>query len=464
VSSPSLGRRLHAAVAVTLGAAAVATPALLLLGINGTGSAVASRPGPAVAARPSRRADPIHLIRHVIIVMQENRSFDSYFGTFPGADGIPMRHGVPRPCLRDPARRRCQRPYHDPNDVDVGAPHSRWAHDMSVDRGRMDGFIRAFRRKRPTGPVDVMGYHDQREIPNYWTYARRFVLQDRMFEPTSDWSFAEHLYLVSEWAAFCRHRNVPMSCVNRVHGPLDDHHPRAAWTDLTYLLHRRHVSWRYYVFKGKEPDCVNDEALTCRPRGQSSRSLSLWNPLPGFATVRHAHQRGNVQSAERFFSAARAGRLPHVAWIIPSARVSEHPRARISAGQAFVTSIVNAVMRSPDWKHSAIFVSWDDWGGFYDHVRPPAVDQNGYGIRVPGLVISPYARRGHIDHQMLSHDAYVKFIEDDFLGGRRLDPRTDGRPDRRPTVRERVRGLGDLRADFNFRQEPRRPLLLPTHR
>jgi phospholipase C len=118
-------------------------------------------------------------------------------------------------------------------------------------------------------------------------------------------------------------------------------------------------------------------------------------------------------------------------------------------------------MKGPDWKSTAIFLAWDDWGGFYDHVVPPTVDQNGYGLRVPGLVISPYARRGYIDHQTLSFDAYVKFIEDDFLHGQRLDPRTDGRPDPRPDVRESAGILGDLAADFDFKQNPRPPLLLP---
>jgi phospholipase C len=128
-----------------------------------------------------------------------------------------------------------------------------------------------------------------------------------------------------------------------------------------------------------------------------------------------------------------------------------------------VTGVVDAIMRSPDWSSTAIFLAWDDWGGFYDHVRPPKVDANGYGLRVPGLVISPYAKRGYVDHQVLSFDAYLKFIEDDFLHGRRLDPRTDGRPDPRPDVRERAKVLGDLRRDFDFSQSPRRPLLLPLH-
>jgi phospholipase C len=117
-------------------------------------------------------------------------------------------------------------------------------------------------------------------------------------------------------------------------------------------------------------------------------------------------------------------------------------------------------MRSPDWSSTAIFLAWDDWGGFYDHVDPPKVDGAGYGLRVPGIVISPYARRGYVDHQTLSFDAYAKFIEDDFLGGRRLDPTTDGRPDPRPDVRENLPILGNLQHDFDFTQKPRPPLIL----
>jgi phospholipase C len=128
-----------------------------------------------------------------------------------------------------------------------------------------------------------------------------------------------------------------------------------------------------------------------------------------------------------------------------------------------VTRIVNASMRSPDWKSTAIFLSWDDCGGFYDHVVPPTVNAQGLGFRVPGLVISPYARHGYIDHQVLSTDSYLRFIEDDFLGGQRIDPATDGRPDGRPFVSEDAPGLGDLSSDFNFARAPRPALLLPLH-
>jgi phospholipase C len=119
-------------------------------------------------------------------------------------------------------------------------------------------------------------------------------------------------------------------------------------------------------------------------------------------------------------------------------------------------------MQGPDWSSTAIFLSWDDWGGFYDHVVPPSVDGNGYGLRVPGMLISPYAKQGYIDHQTLSHDAYNKFIEADLLGGQQLNPATDGRPDPRPDVREANPLLGDLKADFDFTQAPRQPVLLPV--
>ncbi len=120
-------------------------------------------------------------------------------------------------------------------------------------------------------------------------------------------------------------------------------------------------------------------------------------------------------------------------------------------------------MQGPDWDNCAIFLAWDDWGGFYDHVVPPTVDVNGYGLRVPALVISPYAKNGFIDHQTLSFDAYLKFIEDVFLNSQRLDPTTDGRADSRPTVREDVSILGDLRDDFDFTQSPRKPVILDPY-
>jgi phospholipase C len=203
--------------------------------------------------------------------------------------------------------------------------------------------------------------------------------------------------------------------------------------------------------------------MFCRPGSQQASTPSIWNPLPGFKTVRQDGEVGNIRDVGTFFKDAQAGTLPAVSWIVPNGAVSEHPPALVSAGQSYVTRLIDAAMRSPNWPSTAIFLSWDDWGGFYDHVVPPNIDRNGYGLRVPALVISPYAKRGYIDHQTLSFDAYLKFIEDDFLHGQRIDPRTDGRPDRRPDVRENIGQLGDLRDDFDFSLRPRRLLLLPSN-
>jgi phospholipase C len=306
-----------------------------------------------------------------------------------------------------------------------------------------------------------MGYHDGQDIPNYWAYARNFVLQDHMFEPNASWSLPAHLFMVSEWSARCSRAGDPMSCVGALQNPVNPDTGRAdyAWTDLTYLLHKDHVSWRYYVFTGTEPDCEDDQMI-CESVRQGAKTPGIWNPLPYFDTVRQDAQLSNITTLSDYFKAAKSGNLPAVSWIDPTGSVSEHPPGLVSAGQGYVTKLINAAMRGKDWKSTAIFLSWDDWGGFYDHVAPPRVDRLGYGLRVPGLVISPYARRGFIDHQTLSFDAYVKFIEDDFLGGRRLDPSTDGRPDPRPDVREDEPILGTLVRDFNFKQKLRRPLLL----
>ena len=467
--------RRHLLIATALCLVAVAAGAALM---RGASSHEAVRP-------PTVPLEGIHKIKHVVMIMQENRSFDSYFGTFPGADGIPMDRGEPLVCAFDPKTRRCIEPFHDPRDRNIGGPHDHLNAIHDINHRLMDGFVWQERkvlhraclvRNDPACSVsadriDVMGYHDAREIPNYWAYARNFVLQDHMFQPDTSWSLPAHLFAVSEWSAKCSRRGDPMSCVNAIQSPpsppgepqSNGTRPDYAWTDLTYLLHKHHVSWRYYVFKGGEPDCQDDGAMFCGPKKQNAKTPGIWNPLPWFTTVRQDHQVRNITSVSHFYWAAKHGKLPAVSWVIPNNKVSEHPPALVSRGQAWVTGLVNAIMHGPNWKSTAIFLTWDDWGGFYDHVAPPIVDWNGYGLRVPGIVISPYARRGFIDHQDLSFDAYVKFIQDDFLHGERLDPATDGRPDPRLSVRENSPLLGNLVREFDFRQKPRPPLILPTH-
>jgi phospholipase C len=410
--------------------------------------------------------------------MQENRSFDHYFGTFPGADGIPMENGISTVCLAGAPDEPCVRPYHDPHLVTSGGPHHFADAVADIDGGRMDGFITQLLSQRPsdcstkirrqctpeTGAPAIMGYKTADEIPNYWEYARQFVLQDAMFEPTMAWSLPAHLYMVSAWAAKCAVTGAPMSCYN-VPERVDRPHsgtgpdPDYAWTDITWLLHAAGVSWAYYVADGPEPDCRNDAEFCVQPH-QNAGTPGIWNPLLWFDTVREDGELGNIQPLNRFKKALASGTLPAVSWIVPNGDNSEHPPGSIADGQAYVTGLINSIMTSDAWSSTAILLSWDDWGGFYDHVVPPRVDVNGYGLRVPGLVISPYAKQGFIDHQTLSHDAYLKFIEDDFIAGSRIDPLTDGRPDSRPTVREMWPQLGDLRNDFDFTQPPRPPLIL----
>jgi hypothetical protein len=268
----------------------------------------------------------LHRIRHVIVIMQENRSFDTYFGTFPHADGIPMRHGRPSVCLPDPNTHSCVAPFPDHADVNGGGPHSQANAVADMNGGAMNGFIAQARLAHHSCFIvddpacaglaqqsDVMGYHTGSDIPNYWTYARDFVLQDHMFEPNASWSLPAHLFAVSEWSAYCTQHNNPSSCRNAVQTPglppdftqLKNHPaggppPIYAWTDLTYLLHKYGVSWRYYVVPGTEPDCEDDAALTCSPKEQNARTPGIWNPLPYFDTVkavlRHEPgQRGDAQ-------------------------------------------------------------------------------------------------------------------------------------------------------------------------
>ncbi|HWE34724.1 MAG TPA: alkaline phosphatase family protein [Solirubrobacteraceae bacterium] len=462
-------------------------------------------------------APGIHKVKHVVVIMQENRSFDDYFGVYQPpeyngqpqtADGIPGLAGHPGtvPCIPDPQHHDCQQPYHNTSLTNAGGPHFQSDAIADIDGGKMDGFVASVEKAlsvdtdklgcvaqlKAPACVDVMGYFTNQQIPNYWTYANDFVLQDHMFEPSLSWSQVSHLYMVSGWSAQCKNAYDPTSCVadntfpdtdllpltgnstidDAVQGALglllpfdlDDFanspiSPDYAWTDITYLLHKYGVSWRYYIQQGTEPDCASG-AMDCTPVPQAVTTPEIWNPLRDFTDVHQDGQLNNIVNSNELFTAAKNGTLPQVSWVVPSGDDSEHPPANVLAGQEHVTNVINAIMKGPDWDSTAIFLAWDDWGGFYDHVAPPTVDGQGYGLRVPGLVISPYAKQGFVDHQTLSFDAYLKFIEDDFMSGARLDPKTDGRPDPRPDVRENASILGNLVDDFDFNQAPRPPVLL----
>jgi phospholipase C len=437
----------------------------------------------------SAAAEPqgIEKLDHLIFIVQENRSFDHYFGTYPGANGIPTNpDGSFDVCVPDKWQGlACVPPYITSSFDQNGGPHNRPASNANINGGKMDGFVNSLDPRPefcwmnpdqakcvdylgPEGQPDVMSTHTRDTIPNYWAYADEFVLQDQMFAPVDSWTLPSHLFLLSAWSAFCPDVDDPMSCRTDVdltearrrwfYG--DD--PVYAWTDVTWIMDEQGVSWRYYIGN----DTCWEDLDACANTGRKGFETSYnRNPLPGFTSFWNGERDGledNVRPVDEFLEAAGTGDLPSVAWIAPVGNTSEHPSgtSTVATGQAYVTRLINAVMKGPAWERTAIFLTWDDWGGFYDHVLPPRVDDMGLGLRVPGLLISPYAKEGFIDSGLFSFDSYLKLIEDRFLEGERLDPETLSRPDSRPVVREEYPIYDDITTGFDFNQEPREPLIL----
>ena len=415
-------------------ALALLCPVVLTASCTTTRTAQGTTP---VKASPSS-ARGLKKIQHFVFIMQENRSFDSYFGTYPGADGIPA--GV---ALTDPATGLPVASFHDPNDVNRGGPHG-WNNSRAdVNGGKMDGFLQqSYKAKAAAGAKkpdirarDVMGWHDSREIPNYWSYAKEFVLQDHLFESVASYSLPAHLYMLAGQSG---------GYVGSVGQPKPSTYN---FTEITELLGSGSIDWKYYVTSGNLPDTEDDEVVgTQSQQRQAPKKYTLWNPLPAFPKVKNNPAQWNrLQDTANFYADARSGKLPQASWVIPSAAVSEHPPGGVREGMAYVTGMVNAVMQGPDWPTTAIFVAWDDWGGFYDHVPPPSVDKYGYGIRVPGLVISPYARKGYIDKSVYSFESWLRILEERFG----LAPMT-----------ARDTNAADMTGAFDFQQQPRAPLIL----
>ncbi|MEJ0049149.1 MAG: alkaline phosphatase family protein [Rhodospirillales bacterium] len=247
------------------------------------------------------------------------------------------------------------------------------------------------------------------------------------------------------------------------------------------LLDKHSVSWKYYRTDGSDPDC-DDAQLNCEPTDLTTKTSQIWNPPPFFKYVQDNgpdYLAFHNPTTDQFLVDLKNGTLPQVSWIIPNGDVSEHPHGGgITLGMEYVTSLVNAVMQSDYWQSSVVYIVWDDWGGFYDHVVPPTIEFSdplvntvpnygfiqGLGLRVPGIAISPWIKAGSIDHQILSFASYNRLIEDLFMNGARLDPAAMGRPDARPTVRDAMTTVtypdgssapvGDMMKEFDFNQAP----------
>lgn len=369
-------------------------------------------------------------IEHVIVLMQENHSFDNYFGTYPGADGPPPGTCVPV----DPTRGAtpCVTPFRlGDNDVEMDDPdHSLATSRLQFNDGRMDGFVYALELRNQDGRL-AMGYYDDEQLPFYWNVADEYVLFDRFFSSAQGGSFINHLY----WVAAAPDDT----------GGLDLQAYLAETPTIFDRLRAAGLSWKFYI-QNYEP------ALTYRTMHEypaNRQSQVTWAPLltfDRFLDVPELAER--IVDLDEYFEDLRGGTLPAVAYIVPSGP-SEHPPSSVRSGQRFVKTLIQALMQSSAWSSSAFLWTYDDWGGWYDHVAPPQVDAYGYGFRVPAMMVSAYARRGHVESSTLDYTSILAFIEENWG----LAP-----------LAERDATATSIAAAFDFDAPPRKAAFLPFER
>ncbi len=338
-------------------------------------------------------------IQHVVIIMLENHTFDNYFGRFPGANGITL------PRASDPVR----------SDFN----HNAAATAAAVDGGKMDGF-----------PVRSMVQYTQADIPIYWNYATHFGLSDNFFQSMTTSSSPNHMVLVTAQnggvyetgsQAGCLSTKNDLSYSQKNTGNPYWSYPCYNVNNLPALFKANNISWRYYATTG----------IWDAPR--------MVQPL--YTSPYDVHKQG------QFIKDVQSGNMADVSWITPPGHDgSDHPPSPTIPAQNYLTDQINAVMNSPYWANTAIFVTWDEWGGFYDHVSPPQLDNLGLGPRVPLLVISPYAKQGYLSHQLSEFASFDKFIETNWslsdLGQRDANPATS-----------------NLMDFFDFSQTPQSPYI-----
>ncbi len=352
----------------------------------------------------SKAGNPIN---HIIFLIQENHSFDNYFGKFPGAVGIPQNAAL----KVSPNSNKTVKPFHL-TVLNHDLFHSWSTAHAAWDKGKMDGFVWA------EHSPDTMGYYDRTDIPNYWQYASEFALDDNFFSSLMGPSLPNHLYTISATSG---------GLIKNISKP-----PKAGFNfaTLAQLLGKSNISWKYYDGK------------------PNPHQFSLWNPLPGYtAFEKNKALMSRVVQSSQLFTDIRDGTLPQVAWIVPNGTESEHPPQNIQLGMWYTTDLINALAKSKYWKDSMVVLTWDDYGGFYDQVPPRQVDKYGYGPRVPAIIISPYAKKGFIGHTTYDFTSVLKFIEDRFGI---------------PPLTSRDAQANNMLASLNFSQKPLpAPVILP---
>jgi phospholipase C len=370
-------------------------------------------------------------IRHVISLMQENHSFDNYFGTYPGADGIPADVCMPKD-LDNPSE-GCVRPFHIAGRPITDLGHSREVFQRQYRGGRLDGFVSAYRHEGLNGE-NSMGYYDDRNLPYYWNVADRYVLFDRFFTSAAAGSVWNHLFWVTGTPGNFQADVVPK---------------RGLDEDLPTIFDRLQaagVSWKFYVQN-------YDPTITYRTATDASKgdkvSQVIWVPPLLYARfIDDPELSSHIVDLDEYFQDLRKGTLPAVSYIVPSG-ASEHPPGSIQAGERFVRGLLNALAGSSAWKDSAFLWTYDDWGGWYDHVRPPQVDRYGYGPRAPALLVSAYAKRGEVVHTQLDFTSILRFITDNW--------------DLRPLA-ERDAKANSIADGLDFTRPPRPPEYIPAER
>lgn len=367
-------------------------------------------------------------IKHFITVMQENHTFDNYFGTYPGADGVPF--GTCIPISTAFPEDGCVEPYPLSGQAIADLGHSDDVFVAQFNGGKMDGFVEAFQSRNPGAGRQAMGYYDDKDLPYYWNVADNFVLFDRFFTSSTGGSVRNHFYWISGSPGNSERDSLRPEGFDDVPTIFDS-------------LQAKGIPWKFYV-QNYDPE------ITFRSPAEGNRGAQLvWVPVLNYNRfLDDPELNSRIVSLEQFYVDLANGNLPAVSYIVPSG-ASEHPPGSIQAGERFIRALITSIMRSPEWDNTAFTWTYDDWGGWYDHVPPPRVDEFGYGFRAPALLVSPYAKKGFVDSTTLDFTSMLKFIEENWG----LEP-----------LAERDAAANNLLNAFDFEAPPRRAILLNGER
>lgn len=334
-------------------------------------------------------------IKHFIVLMQENHTFDNYFGTYPGADGIPA--GTCVPIVPTNAKHiTCVEPFHIGHYPTEDLDESGRTFNVQYNKGQMNGFIYALNQRNQDGNL-AMGYYDGRDLPYYWNLADQYVLFDRFFSSAAGSSAMNYMF----WVA-----GAPGSETGQV--------PPGGYRDLPTIFDRltqRGISWKFYV-QNYDPMITHRSSPSIDTNNRTSQLIRV--PLLNFDRfIDDPKLFSHIVDLSEYFQDLENGTLPAVAYISTS-DTTEHPPRSIRAGQRLLKNLIQALMQSDAWSSSIFMWTYDNWGGWYDHVPPPRVDKHGYGFRVPALLVSAYARHGYIDSTELDFTSILRFIEDNW--------------------------------------------------